>query len=262
MKQTPVVSIVIATLGNRESIVKTISSVENQSFENWEIIIVCKDLLVLDKFKIKRDPRIRIIQQVESGIYENFNRGILHSEGDFIAILNDDDWYESNFLELAVRSLCDSKFQGVYGDCILHFKSLSEYRVSAKEDLEKKLLFDFIGAYHTTFLLRRSCFDDFGLFRYETANLERIKYANDYEWFANAIQNGLKLVKNKDVVGHFYLGGASTVQRLLLIKEGKMIADMHSRNITEKIAVNIYWNLRLHFNKWKKLSNSGVYPSP
>jgi glycosyltransferase involved in cell wall biosynthesis len=255
LSSKPTVSIVIATLGNRESVVKTISSVVNQSFENWEVIIVCEDLLVLDKFKIREDSRIKIIKQIEAGIYQNFNLGILHSQGDFIAVLNDDDWYESNFLELALKSLSNSEYQGVYGDCILHLNTSSEYRVSAKVDLEKKLLFDFIGAYHTTFLLRRSCFDDFGFFRYETANLERIKYANDYEWFVNAIQNGLKLIKNEDVVGHFHLGGASTVQRLSLIKEGKIIAAVHSRNIIEKIAVNLFWDLRFYFNKWKKSFN-------
>jgi glycosyltransferase involved in cell wall biosynthesis len=247
----PVVSIVIATLGDRSSIIKSIESVLNQSFSKWELIIVCSDLSILSRYKIQEDFRIRVVRQVEPGIYQNFNLGIESSKGDFISILNDDDWYESNFLELAIQTLTSTECDGVYGDTNLHSNAFGISYIIAKNNLEENLLYDFLGAYHTTFVLRKTSFEDYGLFKLQIMNNSKMKYANDYEWFVSSLLRGLKLVKNDGIKGNFSLGGASTIQRLLLIREGKEIAKHYSRNAIEKAIILIVWNMRLLRNKIK-----------
>jgi glycosyltransferase involved in cell wall biosynthesis len=228
--------------------VKTILSVLNQSYSNWEMVIVCRDREILTKFGIVTNPRIRIIPEIESGIYQNFNLGIQNAQGEFIGILNDDDWYEPNFIELAVSTLNHSDWDGVYGDCILHSDSSTYSRVSAKKDLKQRLLSDFLGAYHTTFILRTKSFEEYGLFKLNLGKDKKISYANDYEWFVSSLLSGLRLIKNDQIIGNFAIGGASTNHRKSLISEGKMIASLHSRSLVEKIWVEIVWRLRSVYN--------------
>jgi glycosyltransferase involved in cell wall biosynthesis len=228
--------------------VKSISSVLTQSYSNWEVIIVCRDQEILNKFSITNDPRIRIIPENESGIYQNFNLGIESSQGEFIGILNDDDWYEPNFLELAVSTLNHSDWDGVYGDCNLHSESSEYSRVSAKKNLKKRLLLDFLGAYHTTFLLRTKCFKEYGYFKLSLGKDKKISFANDYDWFVSSLLNGLKLIKNDKIIGNFSIGGASTNHRKSLVSEGRMIAKLHSRSFLERIWVEIIWSLRTAYN--------------
>ncbi|MBK2124781.1 glycosyltransferase family 2 protein, partial [Fangia hongkongensis] len=83
------------------TIEKTILSVKNQSFEDYEHIIIDGGstdgtLGVIDKY---RDNFAVIISEPDNGIYDAMNKGISLSKGKFIAMLNADDFYLDNVLE-------------------------------------------------------------------------------------------------------------------------------------------------------------------
>jgi glycosyltransferase involved in cell wall biosynthesis len=99
----PFFSVVIPLFNKDQLIQDTIKSVLNQSFNDFEIIIV-DDGSTDNSFNIVSrfiDPRIKIIKQTNKGVGESRNVGIYESKGKYIALLDADDyWYKDHLLEL------------------------------------------------------------------------------------------------------------------------------------------------------------------
>lgn len=105
--QNPLVSIITPTYNHEKYIGECIESVKNQTFLNWEMIIISdgskdKTLEVAKKFA-EGDSRIQVIHQENKGIFrlaETYNKALGLSKGEFIAILEGDDYWEPEKLEI------------------------------------------------------------------------------------------------------------------------------------------------------------------
>ncbi len=92
----PLISIVIPTYNRADLIPKAIQSVIDQTYQNWELIIVdnysddgTKE--VIESFK---DPRISMLLLPRTGsVAASRNMGVRHSKGEWIAFLDSDDWW-------------------------------------------------------------------------------------------------------------------------------------------------------------------------
>ena len=95
-------SIVTVTLNSEATIGKTINSINNQKFKNFEYIVVDGKSVdnTLHEIKKLRHNDVKIISEEDRGIFDAMNKGIKLSKGDFIAFLNSDDWYENDALYL------------------------------------------------------------------------------------------------------------------------------------------------------------------
>lgn len=95
------ISIVIPLYNKEKQIANTLQTVLNQTFQNFEIVIVndgSTDNSVEEVEKIK-DSRIRIINQKNSGVSAARNRGIEETIYDLIAFLDADDEWKPEYLE-------------------------------------------------------------------------------------------------------------------------------------------------------------------
>ena len=106
------VSVITPMYNCEKFISETIESVLNQTYTNWEMIII--DDCSTDKSKqivkqyIERDKRIRLIALNEnSGAAVARNKGIEVSSGRFIAFLDGDDLWESNKLEKQIQFMTE-----------------------------------------------------------------------------------------------------------------------------------------------------------
>jgi glycosyltransferase involved in cell wall biosynthesis len=95
------VSVVIPLYNKEKYISETIRSVLDQTYDNFQIIIVDdgstdKSVDEVEKFD---DERIRIISQENAGVSAARNRGIKEAKFEFIAFLDADDLWEKDFLE-------------------------------------------------------------------------------------------------------------------------------------------------------------------
>ena len=97
MNKTPVVSIVIPTYNHEHFLKKCLQSVVDQTFTNWEAIVVNNfsednTIAVVNSF---HDPRIHLVNFKNNGIIAaSRNKGIKLSRADLIAFLDSDDtWY-------------------------------------------------------------------------------------------------------------------------------------------------------------------------
>ena len=100
MDKNPFFSVVIATYNRAYWVSKAIGSVLNQTYSNWELIIVDDGSTdntseVVESFK---DPRIQYIYQKNQERSAARNNGMDQSTGEYITFLDSDDYYLENHL--------------------------------------------------------------------------------------------------------------------------------------------------------------------
>lgn len=103
----PKVSVIIPCYNDKEYIQETISSVLNQTFQDFEVIIVDDGSDVATKKFLSgiHHEKIRLISQENKGLSAARNTGIENAIGDYILTIDSDDTFDSSFLEKAVAVL-------------------------------------------------------------------------------------------------------------------------------------------------------------
>ncbi|MFL1010606.1 glycosyltransferase family 2 protein [Flavisericum labens] len=109
------VSIVTACYNSEKYISETINSVLNQTYQNWELLLVddCSSdntVGVITKFQ-NEDKRIKVFLLNEnSGAAVSRNKAIKEAQGDFIAFLDSDDKWQSEKLEKHIGFMLDNGY--------------------------------------------------------------------------------------------------------------------------------------------------------
>ena len=167
----PEVSVIIPTYNRAHYICSAIQSVLNQTFEDFEIIVVDDASTddtreIIDKFE---DERIYYIRHKKNrGGSASRNTGIKHSRGKFIAFLDDDDLWMRNKLEKQLDLINKTSEIGVVytgvllinnsGQIISH--KIPSLRGNIFPDILKK---NYVGSCSMV-LVRKECFTRIGLF--------------------------------------------------------------------------------------------------
>ena len=98
------ISIITVTLNSSKTLRDTLNSVLSQTYKNIEHIIVDGGSRDETQAILKRYPNKnkKVYTKKGSGIYAAINYGIKKSKGDFITILNSDDFYQS---EITIKNV-------------------------------------------------------------------------------------------------------------------------------------------------------------
>ena len=96
------VSIIIPVYNKCHYVVKTLQSVLAQTYQNWEAIVIDDGSTDNSVAEIKtiKDPRIQLYLQDNHGVSYTRNKGIKMAKGEFIALLDADDTWFSDYLEV------------------------------------------------------------------------------------------------------------------------------------------------------------------
>ena len=126
------ISVIIPTYKGEDAIGRMLDSILNQTFKNFEIIIVNdgspdQTQAILDEY-IKKHANIRVFWQENQGIVRAKARGVQEVRGNYVLIVDQDDWLEPNALEkLYFRAIADQAdmvyygFYEVYGEVKHHY---------------------------------------------------------------------------------------------------------------------------------------------
>lgn len=123
--RVPEVSVLMAVFNGAQTLDTAIQSIVNQTFENWELILVddasTDDLnSVVNQF---RDTRIRVIRNVTNlGLAASLNRGVAAASAPYIARMDADDICYPSRLEHQLRQLKAQPSIDVLGTSILVFQ--------------------------------------------------------------------------------------------------------------------------------------------
>lgn len=128
------ISVIIPLYNKEKSVHRSISSVLNQTYNDFEIIIVddgSTDNSYEEVAKIKSD-KIRLFHQVNKGVSAARNFGISVSKGDLIAFLDADDYWLPNHL----RNIYT--MHGLYPDCGMYIQNKIRLSFDKFEDFLKQ----------------------------------------------------------------------------------------------------------------------------
>ena len=176
------VSILMTFFNEEKFIQRSLKSLINQSFKNWEAVIVddCSTDNSADIIKKFKDQRIKYFKlQQHKGRTSALNFGLQKCKGRFISILDADDFYFKNKLKKQIKLLKkdkEIKFLASWanvidgeGKRILTYKTPLTYK-----KIKKKLLFsNIIG--HSSIIYEKNFAKRKKLIPY------KFKYAVDYE---------------------------------------------------------------------------------
>ena len=166
----PEVSIIIPVYNGEQYIKDTILSVLNQTYRNYELIIVDDGSTdttkqIIDIFK---DPRIKYHYQNNTGLSASRNKGIELSQGEFLAFLDADDIWLPFKLELQVNAIKNDFNVGLVFGWVYYMDNDSRIVGNKKYDITKDFYINILlGNYvdnGSQPLIRRECFDKVGKF--------------------------------------------------------------------------------------------------
>lgn len=132
------ISVIIPVYNKELTIKRTVKSVLNQTYVDFELIIVDdgstdKSLQIInDSFD---DKRIRCVKQENRGVSVARNNGVKHSRGEWIAFLDADDIWLPMYLEEMYNAFCSNKNAVMIG-CASYTAYFDSDRVSTNRMID------------------------------------------------------------------------------------------------------------------------------
>lgn len=127
------ISIIVSSYNYEKYLSKTLDSLLNQTWKNWEAIVVDDgssdgSLDLIRKYS-EKDSRIKLLQHVDGrnrGLARTLQLGILESSYEWISFCESDDWWEPTFLQEIVNAIKgNSEYELFFSDVILEGSSPS-----------------------------------------------------------------------------------------------------------------------------------------
>jgi glycosyltransferase involved in cell wall biosynthesis len=103
----PTISVIIPVYNGEKTIKQTVESVLNQTFRDFELLIIndgSQDA-TLEIIQAINDERIQVFSYQNSGVSASRNRALTKAKGEFISFIDADDLWTPNKLELQLK-LC------------------------------------------------------------------------------------------------------------------------------------------------------------
>ena len=106
--ENPKITIIIITNNNKEKIIKLFRSIQNQNFDEFEILIIDNSsknetVHIIEKYK-REDERIKLIKnKKKKEILMNIKIGLLYSKGEYIMIADPNDLYTDGIFNISYK---------------------------------------------------------------------------------------------------------------------------------------------------------------
>lgn len=169
MKQKPKVSAIIVTYNRPRLLPHAIQSVLDQTFQDFELIVVDNGLEQPAEKIVKsfNDKRIKYIKNDRNtGCAGGKNIGIKNAEGEYVAFLDDDDIWLSEKLELQVKAFenvpKDVAFCFTAATIIFDDREINTTVPNGIADYYERTLQEFSGFLSVTRMIKKPVFGDIG----------------------------------------------------------------------------------------------------
>ena len=222
----PRVSVVTVTMNARATLARTIESVQRQTFQDLEHVVVdgassdgTQDLLAKTLF-----ARDYWISEPDRGISDAMNKGVALSRGICVQFIHADDWLSPDQLERAVEAMERSGCDFVFGDLVFYERGRPVFLYLGDPQYGRVIARRMPALNHPTVLARMDCFRRIGLFDL------RYRCAMDYDWFMRLHSERGRGVYDPRIRGNMNHDGISNRQFHRTIRELRAIAVEHGRN--------------------------------
>lgn len=209
METPPLVSIVIPCFNDAKFVEEAVMSAIDQTYINKEVILVDdgSDLETREELEKLRPRLTQLISQENKGQSSARNRGIKASTGEYIFLLDSDDFVDATFCEKAIKAFREQD----------DVKIVSCYARRFNDDGEIDI-FKTRGGRLKDFLLENYALGT-SMFRKDQAlkaglyDEEMDKGFEDWEFFIRLLKNGGKAVVVPEPLYHYRIRNDSTSAR-------------------------------------------------
>lgn len=220
MNNTPKISIITVVFNSEIYIEPTIKNILNQTFKNFEYIIIdgnSKDKTV-DIIKAYEDKISIWISEPDKGLYDAMNKGLMHATGEYILFINSGDKLFNNTTLEDIFILPEADVY--YGDTLIintEDQELGLRRLRPPEKLNFKSFKKGMLVCHQSFIARKSLVPLFDL---------SFKYASDYDWAIKILRKSDKIINTHLTISRFLEGGQTSktvykglMERFIIMKK-------------------------------------------
>lgn len=219
------ISIITVCYNSEKTINDTIASVLNQTYQNYEYIIIDglskdKTMEIVKKYEPKFNGKLKYISEKDNGLYDAMNKGIKMASGDIVGIINSDDVLANANVFQTIIDNFTSDIDYLYSDVLYCNEDFSKVERKFKStSMESKIL----CIAHPTLYLRKKIFDEIGYYNQD------FRISADYDFTLRLSKGNYKYLHLKDT--YFVLmriGGVSSAGLkgyLKNFKDSKMVLN-------------------------------------
>ena len=223
----PLISIVTVTYNAAEVLGPTLKSVEEQSFADYEHIIVdgASSDGTLAMLSGRVNPRLEVHSKPDSGIYHGMNRGLDYARGKYVIFLNAGDRFASSE---TLRKYAEAALEAddpdiIYGDTVIvnqEGEVLRPRHLSAPSILTLRSFLNGMLICHQAFMVRRDIAPHYS---------RDYRLSADYDWCLGCIEASRVTRRRnlKTVTIHYLDGGLSQKNKLKSLRERFAIMRRH-----------------------------------
>jgi peptidoglycan/xylan/chitin deacetylase (PgdA/CDA1 family) len=231
---SPLISVVIPAYNRETTIVKTLDSLQEQTYAGWEAIVVDdgsgdRTAEVVEEYA-RADNRFQVHRQPNQGVSAARNAGIACARNPWLFFLDADDWIASTALATLLKAsdAVSAQIDAVYGGYIRidgHGRELRERRPEHDEDLFPVFTRMCAFAIHTC-LVRTELVRDAGGFD------ETLVTCEDWDLWQRIARMGARFASIPDYLAYYRMrvGSASANGKRMLDDGLKVIARGHGED--------------------------------
>lgn len=239
MIEKGMVSIITPTYNADQYISKCLESIINQTYQNFELIIINdgssdNTKQIIEEFKKEHENyRIIIINQENKGNPTAVNRGIDQASGEFLTFIDSDDYVEPDHLEVLVKNIEGVDFcmarpirERFDKPATIKPKKYRRYVYNRRDTILRSIANNPFGGYPWK-LLRRELIGDL---RFDP----KISFASDLLFALQYINNGHKFASINKKTYHYIVHpgsishGQLTPSKLTILDSLAKIKEMYS----------------------------------
>lgn len=228
----PLISVIIPAYNAEEFIAQTLESVQSQTYQNIEILVVddgstdtTADII---KSFAQKDSRIILLQQSNAGVAAARNLALQKSQGEYIAPIDADDiWYPQN-LQKQLEYLIESEPSvGVVYSWSLDINEHNLltggfYNSTIEGEVYTALVYKYFIGNASSSLIRRACFEKIGGYNSQF-KLENAQGCEDWELHLRIAQHYQFKVVPEYLVGYRQIASSMSCNYTAMAKGHSLI---------------------------------------
>ena len=234
------ISVIIPLYNKESTILKTLTSVINQAYKDFEIVIIDDGStdnsisIINNNFD---DHRITIISQSNQGVSIARNQGVFHSKYELIAFLDADDLWDEKYLDFMVKAYNMFPYVGMY--CCAGFVKNADGSILERVDYEIK-----------NPISRIDFFKNPHIYLHTSSTVVKKEVFNQVGGYPE------KMIRNQDFALFFSIALVADVAycNLLLSTYVGGVANQATSSFSEKTLKSIIWRFNHVHRNWIKFN--------
>ena len=213
-------SIIVPVYNSEKYLNECITSLQNQTLKNIEIILINdgskdKSLEICKKYA-QNDNRITVINQENSGQATARNVGIGFAHGEYITFADSDDWLDKDYYEKLVLTAKKHDAEIACASIIRERKNSRKYRILYKDESEYVMAQDKIDITKCP----NMCYVWNKVYKKDFLNKIDLRFADgkfceDVDFVCRAVYYSNKIVTVPDTFYHYRVNQSSTVKTMM-----------------------------------------------